>query len=320
MRMVNLHTFTLVQTFFSKLKIEWIIFEILTSSKVMPVLRRANVSFFININDLIHIGSSSLFTDRRYVDVHFAFHLINCPEYIKMTQYIPTDNLFRRREITRGYQYYHHMWYTLPWAFDEFFHEYLPERWITQVEVFQIPFQKMVTIDQSSFRTLDASETLHLSYYNGPISIHFSTLRNITLVNNINCLQYCSLWPKTISSIRILFFYFYPNYIIPNWPVILNSLSSLTQLNSLHVFMYDLPKTVDDKNCQIIAEIASQFADFGFYFRRKHSGSRDFDIDSVFKEHIKFIKQLYQLILPLCLDKQSYYSIEEDSCGLTIWF
>ncbi|CAF4166576.1 unnamed protein product, partial [Rotaria magnacalcarata] len=62
-RMINLHTFSLVQTFFSMLTIEWAVFEILTSSSVMPVLRRANVSLFININDINRIGSSGIFTD-----------------------------------------------------------------------------------------------------------------------------------------------------------------------------------------------------------------------------------------------------------------
>ncbi len=98
-RMVNLHTFTLVQTFFSVLKIEWTDFEILTSSNVMPILRRANVSLFINTNDLSCIGSTPLFTDHRHVDVHFAFNLINCPQYIKVTPYIPRGNRFHPREI-----------------------------------------------------------------------------------------------------------------------------------------------------------------------------------------------------------------------------
>jgi len=98
-RMVNLHTFTLVQTFFSMLTIEWKLFEMMTSSNVMPVLRRANISLFININDLNRIDSSPLFTDHRHVDIHFAFNLINCPQYIKVTQYIPRGNCFRPREI-----------------------------------------------------------------------------------------------------------------------------------------------------------------------------------------------------------------------------
>jgi hypothetical protein len=98
-RMINLHTFTLVQTFFSVLKIEWTSFEMLTTSKVMPVLRRANISIFIIINDLNRISSLSLFTDHRHVDVHFAFSLINCPQYVEVTQYIPRGNDFHPREI-----------------------------------------------------------------------------------------------------------------------------------------------------------------------------------------------------------------------------
>ena len=56
-QMINLHTFTLAQKFFYASTIEWKIFEILTSSTVMPVLRRANVSIFLDINDLNRIGS-----------------------------------------------------------------------------------------------------------------------------------------------------------------------------------------------------------------------------------------------------------------------
>jgi hypothetical protein len=98
-QMVNLHTFTLVQGFFSVLTIEWTVFEILTSLKVMPVLRRVNVSIFIDIDDLNCINSSSLFTDHRHVDVHFAFHLINCRQYSQVTQYIPCGHCFHPREI-----------------------------------------------------------------------------------------------------------------------------------------------------------------------------------------------------------------------------
>jgi hypothetical protein len=98
-RMINLHTFTLLQTFFSVLTIEWTVFEMLTSSKMMPVLRRANTSIFIKINDLNRIGSSSLFTDHRHVDVHFVFNLVNCPQDTNMSQYIPRGSCFHPREI-----------------------------------------------------------------------------------------------------------------------------------------------------------------------------------------------------------------------------
>jgi len=97
--MVNLHTFTLVQTFFSRFTIEWTLVEMLTSSKVMPILRHANLSIFLNINDLNRIDSSPLFIDHRHVDVHFAFHLMNYPQYMKVTQYIPRGNRFHPREI-----------------------------------------------------------------------------------------------------------------------------------------------------------------------------------------------------------------------------
>ncbi|CAF3397041.1 unnamed protein product [Rotaria sp. Silwood1] len=233
--MFNLHTFTLVQTFFSMYTIEWTLFETLTSSKIMPILRRANVSLFIDINDLNRISSSALFTDHRHVNVNFAFNLFNCPKYIEMTQYIPRGNRFHPREISRGHQYNHHMWYSLPWTFDEFFHEYIPKQWITKIEVFEKPI-KLMRVDQSSLRTLDAAgqilaspifslphvalsdciETLHLSYYNKPINIQLSSLRNITLVNSINCLNYCSAFPPTIHSMRILLFYYLPNYMLPN--------------------------------------------------------------------------------------------------------
>ncbi|CAF3305429.1 unnamed protein product [Rotaria socialis] len=99
-----------------------------------------------------------------------------------------------KTQLSRGRQYYHHMWYTLPWPFDEFFHEYVPYKWITKVQVFEIPSKKMATMDQSSLRSLDASgqtlssstctlpyvafsdciETYHLSFYNEPIRIYFS--------------------------------------------------------------------------------------------------------------------------------------------------
>ncbi|CAF5074503.1 unnamed protein product, partial [Rotaria sp. Silwood1] len=66
---------------------------------VMPILQRTNVSLFININDLNRISSSSLFIDHRHVDVHFAFNLINCPQYKWITQYISRGNRFHPREI-----------------------------------------------------------------------------------------------------------------------------------------------------------------------------------------------------------------------------
>ncbi|CAF5143681.1 unnamed protein product, partial [Rotaria sp. Silwood1] len=49
------------------------------------------------------------------------------------------------------------MWYTLPWTFDEFFHECIPYRWITKVQVFEIPSHNAMAMYQSSLRTSDAA-------------------------------------------------------------------------------------------------------------------------------------------------------------------
>ncbi|CAF1473915.1 unnamed protein product [Rotaria sordida] len=311
-------------------------------------------------HDLKRIGSSSIFTDHRHIDVHFAFHLINCSEFLEMTQYIPRGNCFYPREIVgatfvvndwsyrpdriandnhfgRGFPYCHHMWYTLPWTFDEFFHEYELKGWITKIQVFEQP-QTMTTIYQSSLRTLDTSsenmtssicslphvalsdciETCNLFYYNTPFAIHLSALRNITLVNSINCLNDCSSFAATIRSIRIYIMYHASNYMLPDWPAVSYSLSTLQQLNSLGIFMYDLPKAVDTNNCQMIAEEALRVTNFALCFRRACCSSDEVKI--AFKDNTKFIKQLCHSILRLSLNKHPYYSIEDDGCGLITWF
>jgi len=83
--------------------------------------------------------------------------------------------------------------------------------------------------------------------------------------------------------------------------------------------MYDMPKTVDDRSCQMIAKIAPLLSDFGFCFRNKFTLLTADDFDSVFHDHRKFLKQLCHSILLLSLDKHPYYSIEDKGCGLTMW-
>jgi hypothetical protein len=54
------------------------------------------------------------------------------------------------------------MWYTLPWAFDEFFHGEIPYRKISKIQVFEIP-RKMIIISQSFLRSLNTSGPTLLS-------------------------------------------------------------------------------------------------------------------------------------------------------------
>ena len=161
---------------------------------------------------------------------------------------------------------------------------------------------------------------LHLSFYNRPIYMNLPNLRTITLVNSINCLNCCSEFPHTIRSVRILLFHRLPNYMLPNWPVVLHSLSTLPQLKSLRIFLYDLLKTVDDRSCEMIAKIVSLLNDFSFCFRYVyHSLEDDEFLDMAFEDHAKFIKQLCHYIRFLHRDRLPYYSIEDDGCGLTVW-
>ena len=236
------------------------------------------------------------------------------------------------------------MWYTLPWSFDEFFHQYIPYKWITRefLHLFHLPSRSTTTtpFKKSSLRTLDASgitlascimalphvvlddciETLHLSLYNRHIDINLPNLRNLTLVNSINCLNYGSRFPTTIRSVRILLFHRLPNYMLPNWPVVLDLLSTWPQLTSLRIFMHDLLKTVDDHSCQMMAKTASLLSDFTFCFRYKFDSPGDEEyFDKAFKDHAKFIKQLCHYILLLSGERASYHSIEADGCGITMW-
>ena len=166
----------------------------------------------------------------------------------------------------------------------------------------------------------DCIETLHLSFNNRSIHINLSNLRNLTLVNSINCLNYCSRFPTTIRSVRILLFHRLPNYMLPNWPVVSDLLSTWPQLTSLRIFMYDLLKTVDDHSCQMIAKTAILLSDFTFCFRYKFdvSGDEKF-FDKAFEDHAKFIKQLHYHILLLLGERASYHCIEADGCGITMW-
>lgn len=233
------------------------------------------------------------------------------------------------------------MWYTLPWAFDEFFHEYVPYKWVTGIHVFEKPSSyETRTINQSSLLTLDASspslsspiifsphivlfdriETFHLSYYNESIYLPLSKLRHVTLVNSINCLNDSSSFPASVRSIRILLIYTYPSYVQPKWPMVFYSLSTMRQLTSLRVFMYDMPvSTMDDESCQLIAKAAPMFIDFGFCFRRKYSLKVRAELTDDFNSHMKVIRHLRDYIL-LFHEKKPFYAIEKDECGLIMWF
>ncbi|UJR34896.1 hypothetical protein I4U23_027674 [Adineta vaga] len=64
-KMINLHSFSLVQSIFTENRIAWSTIEFLTAPNVMPVLRQMNLVFFITIKELKCINESTLFNDDR---------------------------------------------------------------------------------------------------------------------------------------------------------------------------------------------------------------------------------------------------------------
>ncbi len=98
-KMINLHTFSFVQSIFSNNRIAWSAIESLTTPNVMPVLRRLNLGVFITINDLKFINTSSLFIDNRQIDVQFAFIVDEVSIDIHQRDQVPHGSRFHPREI-----------------------------------------------------------------------------------------------------------------------------------------------------------------------------------------------------------------------------
>ncbi|CAF4191651.1 unnamed protein product [Rotaria magnacalcarata] len=289
-KMINLHTFTLVQSiFYRSSRIEWSTIESLTASNVMPALRRMDLAIFITVDDLDCINRSSLFMDDRRIDIQFAFIIDDTSRGNQLSHYVPHGSRFHPRQIV-GFDSYplaYDVWYTLPWAFEQFFDSVVPIQYITKVEVFALPPSYSSIIYSSRLRTLHISEndslpsiismphvvqqdhinTVHLSFHDWPTGLNLLALRHVTLTNNLVALKNFSSFPSNIRSIQILFRANMPNFVSSNWST-LRSLSALPMLTSLHIVINDMNTGLDDISCQIIAETVPMFVNFGICFRR----------------------------------------------------
>ncbi len=94
-----LHTFGCVKSFHWHSTGEWTFINLLTSSNIMPVLRRANFSLVIDVNDLIQMCNSALFTDSRHIDVHYAFIVIDDRSHEELVNYLPCSSQSYSRQI-----------------------------------------------------------------------------------------------------------------------------------------------------------------------------------------------------------------------------
>ena len=97
--MLNLHTFTLVQTILSDNRIDWSTIESLTAQNHMPVLRRLNLAIFIPMDDFYMIKRSFIFTDDRRVDVQFAFIVDDLSSGVERSDQVPNGSRFHPRQV-----------------------------------------------------------------------------------------------------------------------------------------------------------------------------------------------------------------------------
>ncbi|CAF2749440.1 unnamed protein product [Rotaria sp. Silwood2] len=231
-KMINLHTFTLVQSIFSYDRIEWSTIESLTAPNVMPVLRRMNLAIFITVGHLNCINRSSLFIDDRRIDVQFAFIIDDTSLGIQLSHHVLHGSRVYPRQIFNSYPSTYDVWYTLPWAFEQFFEVVEPIQYITKVEVFALPSSYSSIISLSRLRTLSISQndslpsiismphvvqldhinTVHLSFHDWPTGLNLLALRHVTLTNNLIALKNFSSFPPNIRSIQILLHANKPNF------------------------------------------------------------------------------------------------------------
>jgi hypothetical protein len=95
-QMKTLHTFSFVKSFHWYSIVEWRFLNLLTSSNIMPVLRRLNFSLVINVHDLIQMRNSAVFTDFRHIDINFAFVINDERPHKELVNYVTQ---FHSRQI-----------------------------------------------------------------------------------------------------------------------------------------------------------------------------------------------------------------------------
>ncbi|CAF1345840.1 unnamed protein product [Rotaria sordida] len=337
---------------------EWTLVNLLTASKVMPVLRRMNFSIVIDINDLNKMNHSALFDDDRHIDVHYVFMISDNREHFEVNQYVPHGSLSHSRKIVsatfisecwtldstiknhdeiyldkpRNRQ---HLFYTLPWIFYEFFQLCLPDRYISELQVFTSA-SPVNTVGPSRLRKLNISNNfpslsisfphiissnqvveLHLSRCDRQISVNLPTFDYLIITDSLDSLN-SWFFSINIRSIQITLNHEHLHLARNDWND-LPTLSTLPFLKSLRILLYGINIPPNDTICQIIAETASTISDFCFCFRRKnHQNRRNFD--GAHTKQSLFIKQLRNNILALPLNEKAQIVVEKDGYGLIVWF
>ena len=228
-----------------------------------------------------------------------------------------------------------HLWYTLPWAFNEFVQISIPDKKISHLEVWQssqssrtVSSSRLVRMDliwnevspiltQSPIMSAKSIEELYLFCCNRDVVLKQPSLGHLTVISSLDTLHRCSSISMNIQSIIIVLDQWYVPYATGGWTA-LRSLRSLPHLRSLRVLLYDLHMSADDPSCAIIAATAVRFVDFAFSFRRC-GDFHDLDDESAFKRCCSFIEELRRRILALSSGQTPQCSVEKDGCGLIVW-
>jgi len=115
--MKKLYTFTFVKSFLWKLKNELTFIDIITSTDIMPLLRRINLSITLDNDEFNRIKQCSIFNDYRCVDVHFVLCINDYDANFRLTNLIPRGSLSYPREIMGSafmFNYWHNIGYSTP--------------------------------------------------------------------------------------------------------------------------------------------------------------------------------------------------------------
>lgn len=107
--MPSLQTFTFMKPLFYENTDEWAFLDMLTSSQVMPVLKRIHFIVAITISDLDRIGQSMIFNDDRQVDVHYAMLLNDDQCHTELSKRVPRGSRSHPRSIASA-TYHRNVW------------------------------------------------------------------------------------------------------------------------------------------------------------------------------------------------------------------
>ncbi|CAF4498120.1 unnamed protein product [Rotaria sp. Silwood2] len=357
-RMESLHTFTFIKSFKCYSNEEWEFVNVLTNSDIMPVLRRINFSVFIDANDLVQMTHSNLFVDDRHIDVHYVFMISDDRQHSELDEYVPRGSLSHPRQIAsvtfisecwpvdsmmhnRDEIYLNkprnrqHIFYTLPWAFNEFFPLCVPDGYINELEVFTST-SPVNRVGSSHVRKFSISNNfpslatsfphimssnkvveLHLSQCDRELSVNLPIFDHLIITDSLDLLNKCC-FSRNIRSIQITLNQEYIHLARNDWND-LPILSTLPFLNSLRILLYDMNVPPNDISRHIIVETISNMSDFCFCFRRKNYGNRR-NFESAHTMQAIFITQLRNDILALPLNEKPRIVVEKGGYGLIAWF